>query len=594
NARYFYRKRVDGNSTMNNSLNKDYYLTTIVSGTLSLLMKHKNVKFIEYVSLYHLYWMIITVLDNRANHILTKQEKEIFIKQLKENFKYISNDVIMNFYGIGGAWFFHQIGIINCFKDTTPYIHFAYVEKVDYINEEIQFRVFCKNTDDVIYIKEKNNLKNIRTKEYKFFNKTFIIEKWFWISLENFKDIEIYINNDRCKINFNGKKSNILSYNDIYTEQEKYFKNLNIESNIWFFIDRDTKADDNAEHFYRYVQSHHHEQRIYFALSKTSCDWDRLKKDGFNLIDFNSLYCKFIYSKASIIISSHIDPYISNMLGKNSLKYKKFVFLQHGVTQNNISNWLNSKQIDLFTTSTIPEFNYISNTEFKFSNKEVKLTGFARYDNLIKLSKELEKEKIILLTPTWRKYIMGDVKTSATGLRNYNPKFKNSLYFKAYNDFLNSKELEKLCNNFNYEIYFIPHFNIIPYIDDFNIPNFVKIIKLENINYQELICKASVMVTDYSSIAFDFAYLNKPVIYYQFDKEEFFNNHIGTEGYFKYEYDGFGEVVNNKEELFNSIEKLLKNNCLIEEKYQKRINNTFTIRDGKNCERIYKEIINNL
>ncbi|BEJ86313.1 hypothetical protein B10525_14460 [Campylobacter jejuni] len=33
------------------------------------------------------------------------------------------------------------------------------------------------------------------------------------------------------------------------------------------------------------------------------------------------------------------------------------------------------------------------------------------------------------------------------------------------------------------------------------------------------------MITDYSSVAFEMAVLKKPVIYYQFDKDEFFAKH---------------------------------------------------------------------
>ncbi|MCR8687320.1 hypothetical protein, partial [Campylobacter sp. 1569] len=60
------------------------------------------------------------------------------------------------------------------------------------------------------------------------------------------------------------------------------------KSNIWLFADRDIEADDNAEHLYRYVMQNHPEQEIVFALRKESPDWDRLEKEGFNLIEFGS------------------------------------------------------------------------------------------------------------------------------------------------------------------------------------------------------------------------------------------------------------------------------------------------------------------
>ena len=49
------------------------------------------------------------------------------------------------------------------------------------------------------------------------------------------------------------------------------------------------------------------------------------------------------------------------------------------------------------------------------------------------------------------------------------------------------------------------------------------------------------MVTDYASVAFDFARLGKPVVYTQFDRGIFVQNHISEPGYFDHERDGFGQ-----------------------------------------------------
>ena len=50
------------------------------------------------------------------------------------------------------------------------------------------------------------------------------------------------------------------------------------------------------------------------------------------------------------------------------------------------------------------------------------------------------------------------------------------------------------------------------------------------------------MITDYSSVAFEMAYLKKAVLYYQFDEEEFFSGKHWQKGYFDYRKDGFGAV----------------------------------------------------
>ena len=52
----------------------------------------------------------------------------------------------------------------------------------------------------------------------------------------------------------------------------------------------------------------------------------------------------------------------------------------------------------------------------------------------------------------------------------------------------------------------------------------------ETESIQNLFGRCAVLITDYSSVAFDMAYLNKALIYYQFDKEAFFS---GTHTYQK-------------------------------------------------------------
>ena len=84
--------------------------------------------------------------------------------------------------------------------------------------------------------------------------------------------------------------------------------------------------------------------------------------------------------------------------------------------------------------------------------------------------------------------------------------------------------------------------------------------------------------------------MQKPVLYYQFDEEEYRAHHY-AQGYFDYHRDGFGEVVADEENLLALLEQYLAQGCHLEPKYRKRIENYFPLRDDKNCERIYHEII---
>ena len=123
----------------------------------------------------------------------------------------------------------------------------------------------------------------------------------------------------------------------------------------WLLMDRETKADDNAEHFYRYMMRHHPEQTCYFVLNKTAPDWDRLKQEGFKLVEFGGSEYEHHLRKAEKIISSHLEKHINNYFGDLYEHSKKFVFLQHGVTQNDLSAWFNTKtNLHCFITTATP------------------------------------------------------------------------------------------------------------------------------------------------------------------------------------------------------------------------------------------------
>lgn len=163
--------------------------------------------------------------------------------------------------------------------------------------------------------------------------------------------------------------------------------------------------------------------------------------------------------------------------------------------------------------------------------------------------------------------------------------FADSLYIKTYRALLDNKHLKECCKRFGYRILFVPHVLMKPYVTDL-------IDKDENTDrpFRDIFAESDIMVTDYSSVAFDFAWLYKPVIYYQFDQEAFFATHTYQHGYFDYERDGFGEVVSRENDLVNLLIDYIRNGCLIKEKYRRRMEKVFAYRNGRACERIFRFI----
>ncbi|EKJ3005573.1 CDP-glycerol glycerophosphotransferase family protein [Campylobacter coli] len=581
-VKYFYRKRGEGNSTLDNS-NKysDLYLLVSRRGCLKLLQENKFYDiFIQNVCLYHFFWQIKFLINSPEKlSFMSESEKQRYLELLDQNFSYIDKNTIMEF-NLAGCWFFHKIGILNCFKNEKPPFQVAYIEDYDPYKEQILLTYYTgddENIESIFVDGEEVYADYKKIVEYDFLDRAFCYQKRLWVHIpKNAKDkLEMFINDEQSMI---GKYDEyFLNIKNIRQEFQKRLP----KSNIWLLMDRDYEADDNAEHLYRYIMQNHPKQKIAFALRKESSDWERLEKEGFNLIEFGSFEFERIIKKASKVISSHCDEYLTKYITNRS----QFIFLQHGVIKNDLSKWLNSKKIDLFITSTKAEYDSIANdyNHYKFGKKEVVLTGLARHDALLK-NNQCNARQIVIM-PTWRANIVGVALGSSK--RELQSDFTQSEYFKKWNLLLNSNILQKLCEKYDYTVVFNPHRNIIPYLKEFNIPSYIKIAS-QNESLQKLFCNSSLMITDYSSVAFEMAYLNKPVIYYQFDHEEFFSSHTLQKGYFDYKKDGFGPVVENEENLLKQLENLLQNDCNPFGIYKDNIDLTFAFKDGKCCERIYK------
>ena len=189
--------------------------------------------------------------------------------------------------------------------------------------------------------------------------------------------------------------------------------------------------------------------------------------------------------------------------------------------------------------------------------------------------------------PTWRKYLVTSM--NEAGIWSRREGFRESDYFKYFESLLNDERLLSAADKYGYKISFMPHPNMISLVDEFRRDERV-IFRSPYDAYRDVFAEADMLVTDYSSVAFDFAYLRKPVLYAQFDYDEFFSGKHMKKGYFDYERDGFGEVVRDLDSTVEHIIEYMKDGCVLKEKYDERINSFFAYRDTNNCERVYNAI----
>ena len=167
---------------------------------------------------------------------------------------------------------------------------------------------------------------------------------------------------------------------------------------------------------------------------------------------------------------------------------------------------------------------------------------------------------------------------------------QESQFFKFYNALLHNEKLIKCAREKGYKLCYYPH----PLMNNVT-PLFGKLddifVDSSNYTYTDMFCKGALMLTDYSSTQFDFGYLKKPVVYAQFDKEEFCSSHTYVPGYFSYEEDGLGEVVYDIDSLIELLTNYMENGCELKDFYRDRIDRFFAFHDKNNCERIMQEIL---
>ena len=360
----------------------------------------------------------------------------------------------------------------------------------------------------------------------------------------------------------------------------------------WLFLDRDNEADDNAEHLYRWVAAQHPEVNAWFVLRKDSHDWERLREEGFRLVPHGSMEHFALFLNCTHLISSHMDRYIYAPLEERfftDFPRPQYTCLQHGVTKDDISNWLNGIAFDFFITVTHDEDASFVNdgTGYELTRKEVILTGFPRHDKLLEPA---PRENILFVMPTWRTHLVGawDGKGQR---REINPHFYESQFVASWRAVFQDPRMQALLDNYAYRMVYFAHPCLDAYIDNMPFPAYVERLSKKNCSIMDFMRKSKILITDFSSVAFDMAANNSAILYYQTEeKNDYATAQKWEKGFFNYEAMGFGPVCRDLEALFLNLEKAMAADGVMSPLYAVRVDKTFAFRDRNCCQRIYAAI----
>lgn len=361
---------------------------------------------------------------------------------------------------------------------------------------------------------------------------------------------------------------------------------------IWVIAEYPENARDNGYWLFRYIRLNYPEKEVYYPIKNDSSDYKKVCSLG-NTVKFGSVKHFLLFWAANKYIGTTQNHGFPNRMvcgGLTALKVHRFkyVFLNHGFARGHSpSVYEPQTYYDLIFAMNKLEKDIIININHQPKSKVVDL-GFCRFDNLDNGEKQ---DNLIVIMPTWREWLDFRYEKDKQNVENMKAEFLKSKYYTEWNRLLsNQKLLSYLDENDLYVIFYL-HGYAQNYLNYFEAKSKrIILAKKENYFVQELLKQGAFLVTDYSSVVFDFSYMKKPMAYYQFDSEVFAEKQYAESSMYTYLDNGFGPVLKNCEEVVDAIIESHKQDFHMEEKYLHRVEEFFNYFDKDHCKRIFQEI----
>lgn len=334
---------------------------------------------------------------------------------------------------------------------------------------------------------------------------------------------------------------------------------------------------DNPKYFFLYLNLN--SNYICYWVTSSKILYKQLKNKGYNVIYNFSFKAIRILRSAGFIITAWglTGDYIPISFSKKSVIIQTWHGSQFKKLLADIGFPLEGVNLyeNYFLISPSKSVNKFLISAFQIKPNKIILTGFPRNDILYKADEGFKKllkqkynisedfEKIILYAPTFREHEL----TAKFPLSNEDLKELNR-WLQESNTLLINKS-----HFWNKQVSFREFKNIL------TINKFV--------DTQELIIISDMLITDYSTIFFDFVLMKKSVILFPYDLEEYLR-YPGI--YHKLEDIAVGPIVKTGWELIKALKTTSDWIQRYQEKMIKVRDEFWDFQDGKSCERLYQKL----
>lgn len=340
------------------------------------------------------------------------------------------------------------------------------------------------------------------------------------------------------------------------------------------------RAQESGFEYFQYVRKHYPQENNYFVIKSNSPDLNKIH-DKKKIVIHGSFKHFYLLIRAKLFISSetpgHAYFWRENMgLTANVVRTKPYVFLQHGVLGfKKLDNLFYGDRLTapvrLITSSQFEQD--IVTRQLGYDVQRAPITGLARWD-LINLEQErIKLRDKILLFYTWRPWL-DDVDDET---------FVQSDYFLAIKHSIQQIKMMHLDK----QIIVMMHPKMHAALDEKEIFG----IKLWTDNdgpLNELMSSVALLITDYSSLAWEAYYREVPVIFDMFDQQRY-ENEVGS--YIDLNHIPFGSKVTK--DIRDNIQEVIAQSYHLKLADLQQKHQYFAFEDQNASQRIH-EVVENI
>ncbi len=381
--------------------------------------------------------------------------------------------------------------------------------------------------------------------------------------------------------------------NIIMTVLEKIFRYILFTANILYLGERKlilfycASSSDNGVALYTFMQNTPLSESLYWMFADDNENRQSFRK---------ALHLLKVLPRSKIVVSTHGFPH--------PLSSKQFLIeLWHGVPYKTLGLWQSMnpveekkilrtmKRVNVYCSTSLLTSQIISSC-FHLLPKQLVVTGQPRNDLLIENKQALfrvigekmeDYDHVVFFLPTYRE---GITKKSEI----FNPLNLSEEQFAEFSILLRKKRILWISKlHVMEERRMVERKNA----DSENNKNAVILlgeqIKKSGVPFYTLLASSDLLVTDYSSVFFDYLIVDKPVVFFQPDASEYWSSR--GQPSFSPEKDWLpGPIANDADALIDEVIKNLHNKSLWAEKRHFLNNVINQYKDRETCLRVFKII----